>query len=221
MRESAAGNTTRRSVAVRLALVAVLIAAAIVVQVRVGLPSQSDLRSLLDGVGPVAVPVFVALYVGVSLLPAGPTALLTIAGGAVLGLPVALPAVLLGAVLGASVSFLVARRLGGNVVRRVGSDRVRRLDDSVRAHGFGTVLVARLVPLLPFSTLNYAFGLTSVSLRSYVLATAIGIVPGTTLFVIVGAYGTRPGSWPFVIAVVGLVLLSGIGVIRSRRSASS
>lgn len=138
-----------------------------------------------------------------------------------LGLAVALPSVLLGAVLGASVSFLVARRLGGDVVRRVGSDRVRRLDDSVRAHGFVTVLVARLVPLLPFSTLNYAFGLTSVTVRSYVLATAVGIVPGTTLYVMVGAYGTRPGSWPFVIAVVGLVLLSGIGFLRSRRSASS
>ncbi len=193
-------------VVVRLALLAVLIAVAVVVQVRVGLPSQSDLRSLLDGVGPVAVPVFVVLYVGVSLLPAGPTALVTIAGGAVLG---------------ASVSFLVARRLGGDVVRRVGSDRVRRLDDSVRAHGFVTVLVARLVPLLPFSTLNYAFGLTSVTVRSYVLATAVGIVPGTTLYVMVGAYGTRPGSWPFVIAVVGLVLLSGIGFLHSRRSASA
>lgn len=211
---------SRRAV-VRLVLVAVVIAAAVVVQVRVGLPSQSDLRSVLDGVGPVAVPVFIALYVGVSLLPAGPTALLTIAGGAVLGLPVALPAVFLGAVLGAGVSFLVARRLGGNVVRRVGSDRVRRLDDSVRAHGFVTVLVARLVPLLPFSTLNYAFGLTSVTVRSYLFATAIGIVPGTTLFVIVGAYGTRPGSWPFVIAVVGLVLLSGIGLLRSRRATPS
>jgi uncharacterized membrane protein YdjX (TVP38/TMEM64 family) len=83
------------------------------------------------------------------------------------------------------------------------------------------VLVARLVPLLPFSTLNYAFGLTSVTVRSYVLATAVGIVPGTTLYVMVGAYGTRPGSWPFVIAVVGLVLLSGIGFLRSRRSASA
>jgi uncharacterized membrane protein YdjX (TVP38/TMEM64 family) len=106
---------SRRVVVVRLALLAVLIAVAVVVQVRVGLPSQSDLRSLLDGVGPVAVPVFVVLYVGVSLLPAGPTALVTIAGGAVLGLAVALPSVLLGAVLGASVSFLVARRLGGDV----------------------------------------------------------------------------------------------------------
>lgn len=148
---------TRRALVVRLALLAVLITVAVVVQVRVGLPSQSDLRSLLAGVGPVAVPVFVALYVGVSLLPAAPTALVTIAGGAVLGLPVALPSVLLGAVLGASVSFLVARRLGGDAVRRVGSDRVRRLDDSVRAHGFASVLAARLVPLLPFSTLTRRF----------------------------------------------------------------
>ncbi|MEO6998539.1 MAG: TVP38/TMEM64 family protein [Terracoccus sp.] len=211
----------RRALVMRITLVAVLIGVAVVVQIRVGLPSQSDLRSVLDGVGPAAVPVFIALYVGISLLPAGPTALVTIAGGAVLGLPVALPSVLVGAVLGATVSFLIARRLGGDVVRRVGSDRVRRLDDSVRAHGFGTVLVARLVPLLPFSTLNYAFGLTSVTARSYVLATAVGIVPGTTLFVTVGAYGTRPGSWPFVIAVVGLVLLSLVGVLRSRRSAAS
>ncbi|WP_372729855.1 TVP38/TMEM64 family protein, partial [Nocardioides sp.] len=89
---------------------------------------------------------------------------------------------------------------------------------TVGRRGFTTVLVARLIPLVPFSSANYAFGVTSVTWPAYASATAVGILPGTALYVAVGAYGAQPGSWPFILAVVGLVLLSLAGVIRSRVS---
>lgn len=208
----------RSGVLLRLAVLVSLVVGAVVLQVTVGLPSRAELQGLLDGLGAWAVPAYVAAYVAVCLLPTGPTALLTVVGGALLGLAVALPATLVGAVLGATVAFGLARVLGREAVSRVGGARVRALEERVRRHGFATVLAARLLPLVPFSTANFAFGLTSVRLASYVTATALGIVPGTTVYVAVGAYGAEPGSWPFLLALAGLALLAALGWWRARRA---
>ncbi|MDQ3453171.1 MAG: VTT domain-containing protein, partial [Actinomycetota bacterium] len=75
-----------------------------------------------------------------------------------------------------------------------------------------------LVPVLPFTAINYAAGLTAVRLRDYALGTALGIIPGTVAFVALGAYGSTPGSWPFVVAVVALVALITGGAAVARRS---
>lgn len=208
-----------RGALAKLVLLLALVAAAVIAQQTLGIPSQDEVRRSLDSLGPWVVPAYIATYVGVCLLPAGPTAVLTIAGGALLGFAVALPATLLGATAGATLAFIVSRSLGRDAVQRVSGDRVRALDERVRRHGLATVLVARLVPLVPFSTANYAFGLTGVQGREYVLGTAVGIVPGTAVYVAVGAYGAEPGSLPFVLAIGGLVLLAAIGWWRSRRSA--
>ena len=207
-----------RSTWIKLAAFVTLLVGAVVLQLVVGLPSQEELRSSLDGLGAVAIPAFIALYVGVSLLPVGPSGLLTIVGGALLGFAVALASVLLAAVIASSLSFLIGRSLGREAVQGLSSERIRALDEKVGAHGFATVLLARLVPVIPFTTANYAFGVTSVRLWSYVLATALGIIPGTAIYVSVGAFGADPSSPAFLAAIAGLVLLTLIGLWRSRRT---
>ena len=79
------------------------------------------------------------------------------------------------------------------------------------------VIVMRLVPVLPFTAIDYAAGLTSVRTRDYAIGTALGIFPGTVSFVALGAYGTSPGSWPFIVAVAALVLLTAGGLLVARR----
>lgn len=207
-----------RSTWIKLAVLVALLAGAVVIQLVVGLPSQEELRSALDGLGVVAIPAFIALYVGVSLLPVGPSGVLTVIGGALLGFFVALPAVLTAAIIASSVSFFIGRSLGREAVKGLSSERIRSLDQKVGEHGFATVLLARLVPVVPFTTANYAFGVTSVRFASYVAATGLGIIPGTAIYVAVGAFGADPGSPPFLLAIAGLVLLTLIGLWRSRRS---
>ncbi len=208
-----------RSTYLKAAVFVLLLVAAVVVQLSVGLPTREELQSLLDGLGAVAIPAFIAVYVVASLLPVGPSALLTIVGGAFLGFAVALVSVLVAAIIAAVAAFLIARVLGRDVVAGISNERVRRLDASVSEHGFGAVILARLVPVVPFTTANYAFGLTSVSLGSYAAATAVGIIPGTAVYVAVGAYGVEPTSPPFLLALLGLVLLTVLGLWRSRRTA--
>ncbi|NYD56672.1 putative membrane protein YdjX (TVP38/TMEM64 family) [Nocardioides marinisabuli] len=207
-----------RATVVKAGVLLALVALAVGLQLSVGLPSQAELRSTLDGLGAWAVPAFVAAYAAVSLLPAGPTAVMTVLGGLLLGFGTGLAAVLAAAVLGAVAAFFVSRLLGRDAVRSLTGQRFASLDDRVRDNGFATVLLARLIPLVPFSTANYAFGLTSVSTRSYAGATALGIVPGSAVYVAVGAFGTDPGSPPFLLAIAALVLLTVLGVWRQRRT---
>ena len=127
-----------------------------------------------------------------------------------------------GAVVSAVGAFALSRALGRGAVERVDSDRLRRLDALFRRRGLVAVIGVRLVPLLPFSALNYACGLTAVRARDYVLGTAIGILPGATAYVTIGAYGATPGSAPFLVAVGGLAVLAvGGGVVARRRRAAN
>lgn len=200
----------------RVTALATVVVLLVVAETQLGMPRAEQVREYFGGLGWVALPAFAAFYAGASLLPL-PKAVCTIAGGAIFGFWSGLAAVLVGAVVGSTLAFSMARWLGRASVRDLGVERIRRLDTQIGRRGLVAVLVARLVPVVPFTTINYAFGLTSVTLRTYVLATAVGIVPGTAVYVAVGAYGFSPGSWPFLIAVVGLVLLSLVGVVHRRR----
>ena len=88
----------------------------------------------------------------------------------------------IGATIGATCAFLFARALGREFVDRLLGGKLQALDQRLRQHGFVSLLILRLVPLFPFNGLNFGCGLTSLRLRDYVLATAIGIVPGTFVY---------------------------------------
>lgn len=206
---------TKRGIIVRVAALILAVIVFIVFETQVGLPSGVDLRRFFHDLGWTALPGFVVFYAAATLLPL-PKSVCTIAGGAIFGFWPGLIVVLIGATVGSTAAFIGARWLGRRSIRGLTVDRVRRLDAQIGRRGFVTVLVARLVPIVPFTTVNYLFGLTAVRLRSYVAATAIGIIPGTVVYIAVGAFGLSPGSWPFAIAIVGVVVLSIIGIIHAR-----
>ncbi len=125
--------------------------------------------------------------------------------------------VLVAALLGAVGAFGLGRVLGRDAVERLTGARVARLDGLLRRRGLIAVIGMRLIPVLPFTAINYAAGLTAVRIRDYVIGTAVGIVPGTVAFVALGAYGSSPGSWPFILAVIALVGLTAGGAALARR----
>ncbi len=156
--------------------------------------------------------VFVVIYVAATVLLI-PGSVLTLGAGAVFGLGWGLLWVTLGANLGAQASFLTGRYLARDWVTRkiAGNAAFRALDQAVAEEGWKIVGLTRLSPAFPFTLLNYAFGLTRVSLRHYALATFFGMMPGTVLYVYLGAIakagikseGRTPGQWAMLI--VGLL----------------
>ncbi|AXT86289.1 TVP38/TMEM64 family protein [Aeromicrobium sp. A1-2] len=209
---------SRRQIAIRLAVLAAAISGFVLLETQVGLPGLTEVQDYFNGLGWIALPAFAVFYASATLLPL-PKAVCTIAGGAIFGFWLGLVVVLVGAVAGSTGAFAGARWLGRDSVRGLTADRVRKVDAQIGERGFLTVLGARLLPVIPFTTINYIFGLTSVKLRAYVIATAVGIIPGTAVYVAVGAYGFSPGSWPFAITVTGLVVLTVVGTVHARRTA--
>ncbi|MFQ5704507.1 MAG: TVP38/TMEM64 family protein [Gemmatimonadales bacterium] len=111
-----------------------------------------------------------------------PGSLLTIAGGAVFGFWGGSLLNSLGANLGASAAFGLSRALGRDGVEALVGGRIEGLNKATEQHGFLALLVLRLIPLVPFNALNFGSGLTAMRWRDYVLATVLGILPGTLVY---------------------------------------
>jgi uncharacterized membrane protein YdjX (TVP38/TMEM64 family) len=201
---------------VRLALLGALLVTAVVVAVVVGVPPVDEIRAAVAAAGWAGPVVFAAAYAAITLTPATAAAL-SLTAGVLFGVPVGLAVVMAGAVTSACVAFWIARSLGRAAVRGVDNARLARLDRLLRRRGLLAVLGVRLVPLLPFAPLNYACGLVGVRWRDYVPGTALGILPGCSFSVTLGAYGSTPTSAPFMAAVAGVVLLSVGGMVMARR----
>ena len=161
---------------------------------------------------PFAAPIFVVTYIAVTTigLPALP---LTLAGGAMFGVAAGIALTWLGATLGATGAFLLARALGGDALRRLLGDRAGTLDRLLGDGAFLTMLRLRLIPVVPFNALNFGAGLAGVRLTHYVAATAIGILPGTSVYsyfadaLLAGADGARQTAF-IRVAIAGALLLA-------------
>ncbi len=124
---------------------------------------------------------FVVIYAAATAV-ALPGSALTIAGGAIFGLWFGALLNTLGANIGASAAFGLARWLGRDGAERIGGRRLAGLDRAMAERGFIGLLILRLIPLFPFNALNVGSGLTAMRWRDYALATVLGILPGTMVY---------------------------------------
>ncbi len=152
---------------------------------------QEVFRRLLDlihGLGPWGPALFIAAYV-LATLCFVPGSVLTLGAGAIFGVVPGLIYVSAGATLGAAGAFWVGRHLARAAVARrlAGNPRFAAIDQAVAREGWKIVALTRLSPVFPFVLLNYAFGLTRVKFSHYVLASWIGMMPGTVMYVYLGS----------------------------------
>lgn len=165
----------------------------------------------LGAFGPV---VFIAAYVVVGLLLL-PASALTIAAGSFFGLWLGFAWAVVGANLTAVLAFLIARHLArGALEKRMRSnERFEKLDDAIGSGTWKLVLLLRLSPIVPFGFANYALGLTRVEFVPSTLATFVGMLPGTFVYVYLGFIGAESlhgggkttGQW----------ILLGVGLLAS------
>ena len=159
--------------------------------------------------GPVG---FILLYTaGTVLFFSG--ALLSLAGGALFGPVWGTVFNLAGAVAGSTVAFLIARTLGGDWIARRMGGRLKRVIEGVEAEGWRFVALTRLVPLVPFNLLNYALGLTRIPLASYVLASAVCMLPGAIAFTWLGYAGRSAATGDASALRYGLFGLGALAAI--------
>ncbi|TME96050.1 MAG: TVP38/TMEM64 family protein, partial [Chloroflexi bacterium] len=142
----------------------------------------------IRGAGTAGMAVFLVAYVVACVLLL-PGLVLTLGAGFAYGVAVGVPLVWVSANLGAAVAFLLGRTLARERIaaRVAGNPRFAAIDRAVGREGLKIVLLTRLSPAFPFSLLNYAYGLTRVTFRDYVVGSLIGMIPGTAMYVYLGS----------------------------------
>ena len=138
----------------------------------------------LGAIGPLA---FIGIYT-IATIAFLPGSILTLGAGVVFGVGLGTVYVFMGAMIGATAAFLVGRYLARSWVTQkiAGNSKFQAIDQAVGLDGLKIVLLTRLSPVFPFNFLNYAFGLTGVSVKDYVLG-SVGILPGTIMYVYLGS----------------------------------
>lgn len=172
-----------------------------------GGPTSADIHQTVHRAGWLAPVAFATIYIGLTVL-LFPAVVATLAGGALFGVVAGSLITLVAALLGATIAFVLGRRMGRADVQRLAGARGAKLEEWMRQRGFIALLYARLVPVVPFNLLNYAAGMSGISLRSYLAATAMGIVPGTIAYTALGSTARHPGSIPFIIALAAVTILT-------------
>lgn len=179
-----------RKTLIRLVLlVLVLLALAIGVQFR-GELSPEALRRTVDGFGAWAPLVFMAAY-ALATIAFLPGLVFTIAGGVLFGPWLGTLFSLIGATLGATAAFFIARLAASDWVADKAGGRLQQLLQGVEREGWRFVALVRLVPVFPFNLLNYSLGLTRIPPLAYIITSFVCMAPGALAYAWVGHAGAE------------------------------
>lgn len=195
----------------KLTAVGLVLALLLAVTVVVPLPDADMVRGTVSATGVWAPLTWLVLMVACTQLPF-PRTVWTISAGALFGALSGCLLALAGLAMSATVSLLLVRRLGARAVARTSDpDRHARLavvQDLLSTRGWVSVLALRMIPVVPFSLLNYACAVTRIPLARFLAATVLGSAPNTVATVLATDTLLGGGS-PWVLAVSGAVVLAG------------
>ena len=192
---------------------------------------RSELTSFVTEMPIHALGLFVVLYAFATATSLPGAVILTLTGGLLFGSLQGTAAVVTGATIGASALFLVARTALGDTLKSKAGPWLAKMEDGFNKNAFSYLLVLRLVPAVPFFVVNLVPAFLGVPLRTFVLTTALGIIPGTFVFASIGSgLGTifdaneqlslKGVLTPEILAALtGLALLSLIPVATKRLKA--
>lgn len=183
-----------------------------------------QLRNWILSLGLLGVVLFVALYVVVTIV-LGPATALTLMAGLAYGIW-GFVLVLFSATLASAVAFLLGRYVAYHPVKRWISSkpRLRALNRAVSEEGWRVVGLMRLSPVIPYGLQNYLFSVTDIKFVPYVLATLIGIMPASALYVYVGSLGQavgKAGTLQWVLVLAGLCATALVAWIVGKRASAA
>ncbi|HEV2079515.1 MAG TPA: FAD-dependent oxidoreductase [Allosphingosinicella sp.] len=189
---------------------------------------QEQLAGFVEQRPLLAIGAFFLLYVAVTALSLPGAAIMTLAAGAIFGLWIGILVTSFASTIGATIAFLTSRYLLRDWVKGRFGKRVDAIDKGVARDGAFYLVTLRLIPLFPFFLINLAMGLTAMRTLTYAVASQIGMLPGTAVYVNAGTQLARIESTSDILspALLGSLVLLGlfpllakwlIGRLRRRR----
>jgi uncharacterized membrane protein YdjX (TVP38/TMEM64 family) len=215
----------------RAAKIAIALVAALALLVAARALGVTDaLRGLLEWIsslGAIGPLVFILAYIAACVLFI-PGSIMTIGAGVLFGVVRGSVYVSIGATIGATFAFLIGRYFAREWVagKLAGNATFNEIDAAVGGEGWKIVGLTRLSPVFPFNLLNYAYGLTRVSLRDYVIASWIGMLPGIVMYTYIGSLvgdltqldtaprARPPGFW--ILNAAGFAATVGVALYAAR-----
>ena len=183
--------------------------------------SSQSLQAVIASFGIFAPIAYIVLF---ALLPVVffPVAVLAVAGGLLFGLGWGSVYTLIGAAINCALMFLLSRSVGQKRVQTLVEQRVSpswqaRLKQADDRRGFLLLFLLRLIPAVPYGLINYAFGLSKMRFWPYMLASVIGIIPGTLVFINLGDKALDWNSPSFWIAIALIIALFAITLLLGKR----
>jgi len=149
------------------------------------LPAPVQLRDWAQSVGPWFPLAFLAAHIVVTVAPFPRTAF-TLAAGLLFGPALGIALAVVASTVSALIALLLVRMAGWQLTRLVRHGAIHTVDERLRERGWVAILSLRLMPVVPFSAINYAAGASAVRLLPYTVATVIGLIPGTAAVVVLG-----------------------------------
>lgn len=155
-------------------------------------------------------PVLYVLFYIVAVVFALPGAALTLISGPLFGFSKGFILVIIGANIGCQLTFFISRFLAYDFVQRKMNkyDKMAQLSQKIEEQGFSYLFYIRLLPIFPFNLINYLMGMTSISYKSYTLASFLGMLPGIAFYVYLSTQVLNANKsilsfiWPFALALI-------------------
>ena len=205
-------NIIKIAIAVGIVTTVYLVLKSYGVTDHIRLENVPKIKTWVASFGTIAPLVYIGLYLvsAVFFLPGTP---ITVLSGFVFGPLWGIFYASIASIISVSVAFLIARYAARDLVENWVKDNAqfRKIDEQVEEQGWRIVMLTRLVPIFPFNLQNYAYGLTSIRFSTYVLVSAIFMLPGTAVFVqLGGAFVSGEGNiWKTLLylGAAGVLLL--------------
>ncbi len=183
----------------------------------IDLKNVHKIKEWVSDFGIIAPLVYICLYI-VATLFFLPGLAVTVIAGIAFGPVWGVVYVWVGAVIGVSLAFLVARYVARELVEKwvSGNVQFQKIDEKVEQEGWRILMFTRLVPIFPFNLQNYAYGLTKIKFPTYVLVSAIFMLPGTIAYVQIGGAlvsGEGSLSKTFIYLSIAAVLILLVSLI--------
>ncbi len=162
---------------------------------------------------PIVFMVIYALRGAVLVIPVG---VMSLAGGLAFGKWFGTIYILIGATLGASLSFMIARVFGRKFIEHfewLHKGRIKSFDDSIEKNGFRMMIFMRLIPLFQYDAVNFGAGLSKIKFRDFFIASFIGMAPGGFINAMLGSSLDNIISVQFFVALGIFILLMFIPTI--------
>lgn len=172
--------------------------------------------------------IYILVYTTVAAFSLPIATLVSVTGGFLFGTVLGALCAVVGATIGGTILFIAARTAFGDVLRAKAGPAIQKMEQGFREDAFNYLLVLRLVPLFPFFAVNLVPAFLGVSLRVFVAATLIGIIPGALVYAGVGNgvgavfdAGRTPDlgiifTAPILLPIIGLILLAMVPVAYKR-----